>query len=187
MLAFVAAGYLLLALRVRLRAEAALGGKGALSITISFTALELRLDGEIVRKKEGIFLQLTPRYGKAFERSKKKQAARLRAALSYLSGALRSGRMERAELQMRVGLEGAGETALAAGALRAAVLSALSFADAKKTQVSIWPEFGGACFSAYACCIFSCPLGDIMTAVIKAAVKKTGKEGFWWKSIPLRA
>ena len=45
----------------------------------------------------------------------------------------------------------------------------------------------GDYFAAQLQGIFSCPAGDIIHAVIKSAVSKKQKEGFLWKSIPLRA
>lgn len=191
MLALIAAVYLLLALRVRLQADAALcGAQSSLSLTAYAAGVELRFDGEIRCGEGGLFLKITPRYGVPlrFSGPAKVHVRRLRAATPYLLAAVRAGRFERIALHMRLGLEDAAETAVAAGMVRALVLSALSCLGCRAdSDVRIAPDFGGAGVAAHARCIFSCQAGDIMFAVIKTAVRKTGKEGFGWKSIPLRA
>ena len=189
MLAVLALLYLMLAMRVRIRLDVSLGRSGSIAISVFIAVLEIRLDGQIVQEAGKAFPRLDIRYGKMrrFQLHGKRQGVIRRERYPYLIAALRTGRFDQAWLQMRIGLEDAGATALAAGALRAGVLSALSLINASGASVSILPDFGGTCFLMDVRCIFSCQPGDIMTAVIKTAVKKTGKEGLGWKSIPLRA
>ncbi|MGN0772339.1 MAG: DUF2953 domain-containing protein [Candidatus Ventricola sp.] len=191
MLSLIAALYLLLALRVRFRAEASVCGEGSsLSFAAGAAGVELRFDGELRREEGGLFLRVTPRYGAPLQFSKptKLHIRRLRAARPYLLAAVRAGRLERVTLRARLGLEDAAATAVAAGSLRALVLALLARLDSKAPcELRVTPDFGGVGLAAHACCIFSCQAGDIMFAVIKTAVRKTGREGFGWKSIPLRA
>ena len=101
---------------------------------------------------------------------------------------MRALRLEQVTLHARLGFEDAAETAVAAGCLRA-LLQALraGIGSDAPCELRITPDFGGVGLVAHARCIFSCQAGDIMFAVIKTAVRKTRREGFGWKSIPLRA
>lgn len=190
-LSLVAAAYLLLALRVRFRAELSLcSGESSLSIAANAAGVELRFDGKLRREEGGLFLHITPRYGAPLPISKptKLQAKKLRAARPYLLAAAHAARLEQVTLCARLGLEDAAETAAAAGGLRALTMALLTrIANKAPCALRITPDFGGVGLNAHACCIFSCQAGDIIFAVIKTAVRKTGREGFGWKSIPLRA
>ena len=57
----------------------------------------------------------------------------------------------------------------------------------RQADVRFGPVFGVPCFSPTAGGIRSDEDGDIIFAALTAALKKSGKEGFDWKSIPLRA
>ena len=97
-------------------------------------------------------------------------------------------RLEQITLRARLGFEDAAWTAVAAGSIRALVLALRACLSSDAPCVlRITPDFGGVGLVAHARCIFSCQAGDIMFAVIKTAVRKTRREGFGWKSIPLRA
>ena len=165
MLSLIAAVYLLLALRVRLQADASICGAGSsLSLAAGAAGVELRFDGVLRRGEDGFFLHITPRYGAPLHFSKptKLHIRRLRIARPYMLAAVHAGRLEQITLR--------------------ACLSS----DAP-CVLRITPDFGGVGLVAHARCIFSCQAGDIMFAVIKTAVRKTRREGFGWKSIPLRA
>lgn len=191
MLSLMAALYLLLALRVRVTADASLCGAGSsLSLCASVAGIELRFDGELRREDDGFFLHLIPRYGALphASGSASLRVRRLRAARPYLLAAAHAGRLEQLTFHARLGFEDAAQTAVAAGAIRALIraLCAGLFGNAP-CDLRITPDFGGVGFAAHARCIFSCQAGDIMFTVIKTAVRKTRREGFGWKSIPLRA
>lgn len=191
MLSLIAAVYLLLALRVRLQADASICGAGSsLSLAAGAAGVELRFDGVLRRGEDGFFLHITPRYGAPLHFSKpaKLHIRRLRIARPYMLAAVHAGRLEQITLRARLGFEDAAWTAVAAGSLRALVLAlrACLGSDAP-CELRITPDFGGVGLVAHARCIFSCQAGDIMFAVIKTAVRKTRREGFGWKSIPLRA
>lgn len=191
MLSLIAAVYLLLALRVRLQADASICGAGSsLSLAAGAAGVELRFDGVLRRGEDGFFLHITPRYGTPLHFSKptKLHLRRLRIARPYLLAAMRAGRLEQAALCARLGFEDAAWTAVAAGSVRALLLAlrACLGSDAP-CELRITPDFGGVGLVAHARCIFSCQAGDIMFAVIKTAVRKTRREGFGWRSIPLRA
>lgn len=191
MLSLIAALYLLLALRIRLQADASICGAGSsLSLAAGAAGVELRFDGELRREENGFFLHITPRYGAPLHFSKpaKLHVRRLRIAQPYLLAAVRAGRLEQAALCARLGLEDAAWTAVATGSIRALVLALLACLGSNAPcELRITPDFGGVGLVAHARCIFSCQAGDIMFAVIKTAVRKTRREGFGWKSIPLRA
>ena len=149
--------------------------------------MKLRYDGAILWKEDAPFLRIAPRYG----RTKRKTRADSRKSLRRIRRILwlaRTGRMECAMLHARIGLNDASQTALAAGALRALACAALlSCAGGARRELRVTADYDAVCFAAYGRCIFSCQAGDIMLAVLKAAVKKIGKEGFGWKSTPLKA
>ena len=191
MLSLIAAVYLLLALRVRLQADASICGAGSsLSLAAGAAGVELRFDGVLRRGEDGFFLHITPRYGSPLHFSKpaKLHIRRLRIARPYMLAAVHAGRLEQITLRARLGFEDAAWTAVAAGSIRALVLAlrACLISDAP-CVLRITPDFGGVGLVAHARCIFSCQAGDIMFAVIKTAVRKTRREGFGWKSIPLKA
>ena len=191
MLSLIAAVYLLLALRVRLQADASICGAGSsLSLAAGAAGVELRFDGVLRRGEDGFFLHITPRYGAPLHFSKptKLQVRRLRIARQYILAAVHAGRLEQITLRARLGFEDAAWTAVAAGSIRALVLALRACLSSDAPCVlRITPDFGGVGLVAHARCIFSCQAGDIMFAVIKTAVRKTRREGFGWKSIPLRA
>ena len=191
MLSLIAAVYLLLALRVRLQADASIcGAESSLSLSAGAAGVELRFDGELRRGKDGFFLHITPRYGAPLHLSRpaKLHVRRLRIARPYLLAAVRAGRLEQMTLRARLGFEDAAGTAVAAGSVRALLLAMCAcFGSNAPCELRIMPDFGGEDLVAHARCIFSCQAGDIMFAVIKTAVRKTRREGFGWKSIPLRA
>ena len=75
-----------------------------------------------------------------------------------------------------------------AGAARSLAASLLAVSGGRiPCDVRVEAAFDEPCFLLAARCIFSAAPGDIMFAVIKTAVRKTRREGFGWKSIPLRA
>lgn len=189
MLGLIASLYLLLALRVRLTADASICGAGSsLSLCAGAAGVELRFDGVLRREDAG--LHVTPRYGAPFRRTApaKQRIRQLRAARPYLLAAVRAGRLEQVTLRTRLGLEDAAWTAMAAGAIRALACTLHAcLGSGAPFELRVTPDFGGVGLVAHARCIFSCQAGDIMFAVIKTAVRKTGREGFGWKNIPLRA
>ena len=191
MLSLIAAVYLLLALRVRLQADASICGAGSsLSLAVGAAGVELRFDGVLRRGEDGFFLHIAPRYGAPLHFSKpaKLHVRRLRIARPYLLAAVRAGRLEQAALCARLGFGDAAWTAVAAGSVRALLLALRACLGSNvPCELHITPDFGGVGLVAHARCIFSCQAGDIMFAVIKTAVRKTRREGFGWKSIPLRA
>ncbi|MGN0775194.1 MAG: hypothetical protein ACI4MM_00810 [Candidatus Ventricola sp.] len=190
-LGLIAAVYLLLALRLRLTADASLCGENSsLSLSAGAAGVELRFDGVLRRGENRFSLHMTPRYGAPLrlKAPAKLRVRQLRSAWPYGLAVLQAGRLEQVTLHARIGLEDAGETAVAAGAVRALLLSLPACLGAKAPcDLRIMPDFGGVGLAAHGRCIFSCQAGDIMFAVIKTAVRKTGREGFGWKSIPLRA
>lgn len=191
MLSLIAAVYLLLALRVRVQADASICGPGSsLSLAALAAGVELRFDGVLRRGEAGFFLHVMPRYGAPLHASlpARLRIRQLRSARPYLLAAMRALRLEQVTLHARLGFEDAAETAVAAGCLRA-LLQALraGIGSDAPCELRVTPDFGGVGLVAHARCIFSCQAGDIMFAVIKTAVRKTRREGFGWKSIPLKA
>ncbi len=191
MLALVALTYLLLAMRVRIRTEAALWGtEGTLLLSAETVGVMIQFDGVILQKEKGILPTVRPRYGRLSmeKKTKAERGKSLRMIRRYLWFA-RTGKMEQLSLDARVGLGDAAQTAVAAGCLRA--LASAAFlklgSEADEELLRITPDFDHAGFCAQLRCIFSCQAGDIMLAAAKAALQKNRREGLGWKSIPLRA
>lgn len=186
----IAAVYLLLALRVRICAQAAFSHvDGSVSLSMGAAGAELRFDGELRMAQDGIRVCLVPRYGvlPRVGRGGGTRRDRLRRAKGWLRTFLRAVRIERAVLDLRVGMADAAQTAAAVGTLRAAGAAWAAYAGEYVPCIRIVPDFGNSGVAARACCIFSFQLGDIMLAAFRGAAKKTGREGLAWKSIPLRA
>ena len=189
MLGLLVLAYGLLAMRVRLRAEVSLfGGQGSLSLSADALGATLRFDAVLQADARG--LHVLPRYGFPFDAGALAgmTPGRLRRPLPYVRAALRAGRFERLALHVRLGLGDAGATAVAAGTVRALAAALLvPIQGGAPPDVRVEAAFGGAELAAHARCIFSFQPGDIMLAVLKTAASKTGREGFGWKSIPLKA
>jgi len=118
----------------------------------------------------------------------KKGMRRKRNGRSFLGRIIRACTIEGIGVEICIGTGDAAQTALAAGALRAGLTGVLSAVRIDgRTEVCVVPVFDKPCFSLAAQGILSAKLGDIMYAALRAALKKSGKEGFDWKSIPLRA
>lgn len=179
MLALVALVYLLLALRVRIRTEAALCGMaGALMLSAEAAGIAVRFDGEIQQKGKGIFLTIRPRYGRLSKEKKpeEERGKSLRLTRRYLWFA-RMGRIEQLLLDARIGLGDAAQTAIAAGSLRAIAATAFSRIDSKADfALHVMPDFERAGFCAQVRCIFSCQTGDIMLAALRTALQKNSKK-----------
>lgn len=180
MLGAIAALYLLLALRIHLEAEGFVhGGTGGLTLHVGAAGLVLHLEGKLQRDQEGILLSMTSRRSRSIRLSRptRQQEKRMRKAWPYARAALRAGRVEGLGLQIRLGLEDAAETAIAAGAL-AAILSALlaGLGGGMPWALRVTPDFKGAGFAARGHCTFSFQSGDIVAAVMKTALKRAGRE-----------
>lgn len=183
--------YGLLSTRVMIDAALSVNGaQNAASLAVRAWGLCLRLDGTIEREGAGIRLYFTPRYGsRQFgQRYFRGQARKLRAYSWAIRAAMRTVRIGQVDWHMRVGTQEASLTAMIAGGVRSAIASFLAFsAQRPPCDIRIEADFHTPCFVLDARCIFSLVPGDIMIAVVKAAVKKTQREGFKWLSIPLRA
>lgn len=87
-------------------------------------------------------------------------------------------RVHELEMMLRIGLDEAWSTAIAAGSTHATLNSALGAAQLSAvSRVQIIPDFAATCFCAHLRCIFSVTLGDIMLSVIKTALKSAGRRG----------
>lgn len=150
----------------------------------------MRFDGIIEQKSGALTLRLKPRYGAGLRKPHMKAPSldALRRAKPFILAAMREVEFTHLDLHMRLGMEEAWSTAVAAGAIRAAASAVLScLKNVPPCDLHVEADFRAPCFLMSAHCIFSAMPGDIMFAVIKTAVKKTQKEGFKWISIPLRA
>ena len=91
-------------------------------------------------------------------------------------------------VRIRLGTGDAAATAVAAGMIQSLIKAAFSAAGASGfSEVSVFPDFAKPCAVLNARCIFSFSFGDVMGAAVRAAVKKTRKEGFKWLSTLSRA
>ena len=115
----------------------------------------------------------------------KKTGEKPKGALRVIKGA---AKIQRIFITSRVGTGDAMQTAMAVGAVRAGVFAALgTLGVTAHARVSVLPDYRKPGFELHACCIFSMTLGDIIYSAAREAVKKRGKEGTRWSSIPLRA
>ena len=105
----------------------------------------------------------------------KQRRKRLRSIKRLL---FRCARISELNIRGQIGLDEAWNTALAAGSVRAAVYSVLSFLRmAERATVCILPDYSSACFCVHLRCIFSVRAGDLMFSAIKAALQQAaGKE-----------
>lgn len=179
MLGVIAAVYLLLALRIHIGAEAAVRGtEASLSLNVGALGLRLHVDGELRREAKGLALRIGQ--GNAplrLSRPTKAQTQHMRRLWPYALAAIRAGRFEGLALQVRLGLGDAAQTALAAGALRA-LLSALlaALGGGLPCMLRIVPDFKGTGLEAHGQGVFLFQAGDVMAAVMRAALKRARKE-----------
>lgn len=183
--------YLLLCVPLTVRAGVGINGvQSSVCASISVLMAEAHFDGVIEHGSGAVLPHVTPRYA---QMPKPKGSARdrlraARAAMPYLRAVMKAAHWQQLEIDMRVGLEEAWGTAVAAGAARALVFSVLSgLGVVPPCDLRIEPDFRAPCLVLNARCIFFVRAGDIMLAVIRNAVKKTQKEGLKWSSIPSRA
>ena len=191
MLGAIAALYLLLALRIHLEAEGFVhGGTGELALRVGAAGMALHLEGQLRRDREGLLLSMTSRRSRSIRlrRPTGQQEQRMRMAWPYVRAALRAGRLEGLGLQIRLGLEDAAETAIAAGAL-AAILSALlaGLGGGMPWALRVTPDFRNAGFSAQGRFACSFQAGDIVAAVTRTAIKRAGREKAAMKAEKYRA
>ena len=165
----VALIYLLLAMEVTLRARLCLdGARGSVQLEAGALGVFFHMDAEL--SLEPGHTRLIRRYAAQRARKRRRRTVPLRAARPYLLAALRAGRVERARLAMRLGMEDAAQTAMAAGTMRALVL-ALSASLGLRAEALVEPEFRARCFLMAAQGIFSARPGDIMFAMIRVLVR----------------
>lgn len=181
--------YLLLSLRVTVRLSAGIGAQqSAVSASVGALGLWVRYEGVIVL--EGAKPHVQPRYGSKKRKGKKlkQRLDRCKRLWPWLRALVPCLDFARCDLLLRIGLGQADETAVAAGALRAAISAlAASLPAAPPLRLHVQADFERPAFLGVGHCIFSFALGDIMFAAARFALRKTRREGFGWISIPLRA
>lgn len=162
--------YWLLALRVTVRTGVVISGtRGNYYIDAGLPFASVRLDREL--DWPALYNMVKPHAGK----KRRRITPRL----------LRLGRFESVHMSVRIGLDDAAATAVAAGTLRAALLSAAPGLGIP-ICADVRPDFAGTCCLIAARGIVSFCAGDIILAAAAARIRKR-KEGFGWKSIPSRA
>ncbi|HIS94790.1 MAG TPA: hypothetical protein IAC19_03355 [Candidatus Ventricola gallistercoris] len=183
--------YLFLCLPLTVRAGVGINGvQSSVRASVSMLMVEAHFDGVIEHGGGAALPHVIPRYAQMPKQkgSVRERLRMARVAKPYLRAAMEAAQWQQLEIDMRVGLEEAWETAVAAGAARALVFSALSgLGCVPPCDLRIEPDFRAPCLVLNARCIFFVRAGDIMLAVIRNAVKKTQKEGLKWSSIPSRA
>ena len=166
----VALIYLLLAMEVTVRARLCLNGaRGSIQLEAGALGVFFHTDGELSLNPGRPHLKR--RYASPNARKHPRRAVSLRTARPYLLAAIRAGRVEQARLSMRLGLEDAAQTAMAAGAVRALVLALLAGLGLR-AEARVEPEFRAPCFLMAAQGIFSARPGDIMFAMIRILVRR---------------
>ena len=137
----------------------------------------------------GLSVRINRPVGHGLDRKRAgERAKRVHAKRKMIRAALRCARWGQTDVAIRIGMGDAAQTAVLAGGLRAGA-QALSAAAGRRFPllVRIEPDFSRVCLSVEARCIFSFVPGDIMLAVILAAVRKNAGGEFRWKSIRLKA
>ena len=166
----VALIYLLLAMEVTVRARLCLNGaRGSVQLEAGALGFFFHMDGELSlgpgRPK------MKRRYAAPREHRRPRRAVPLRRVRPYLLAAIRAGRVEQARLSLRLGLEDAAQTAMAAGAVRALVLALLA-GFGVPLELRVEPDFQSSCVLMAAQGIFSARPGDIMFAMIRVLVRR---------------
>lgn len=183
--------YAALSTRVLVNAGVGLHGlHGTTALSVRAYGICLRLDGVIERAGTQLRLRMRPRYGQRTfdERTLRAGAASFKRYGWAMRAALGSVRWGQLDVYLRAGTDEAWSTALLAGAARSLAASLLAVSGGRiPCEVRVDAAFDKPEFLLASRCIFSAVPGDIMFAVVKAAVKKTRREGFGWLSIPLRA
>lgn len=191
MLALVALAYWLLCLRLQVCIEASLyDWHGNVSLRVGAYGISLRYDTEIWLAEKPSLVHAKPRYPSVQRKRTKWQKHIRRFLRSHLRSIITERRFERIVIHARVGMGDAAETAIACGALQTVLYTLFMPTDGGCCDLRIIPDYSCACLCAMAQGIFSCQPGDIILAALQDArrkQKKTGKEGFNWKSILLRA
>lgn len=186
MLWLVGALYLLLSLPMTIRLGVSLSGlSGSAQATVFWLGFGARMDSEIVWDRRPKVLVRYAAPGKpAGKRALNVPPDAVRAML----------RMGRWDIRVLVGLGDAAQTAVAVGALRAALCAVMAGGRlCGSTQVGA--DFAADRFLMTARCIIRAPLGDIMLIGVRAARKarrkkrrtSARKEGGAWSTIPSRA
>ena len=192
MLSLIAIAYWLMCVRLKVCVEASLReDEGSVALSIGACGVMLRYDARLMLGREGALFRLTPRYPGKRRKESGGAAQRqiLRLLEPYLKDVLLGRRFDRIVIRARLGLADAAQTALLCGAMHALLCALLSSNEKTLPRIlNVQPDFSGGGLCMFAQGIFSCQAGDIMLAARKGARRrKTGKEGFRWKSIPLRA
>lgn len=186
MLWLVGALYLLLSLPMTIRLGASLNGlNGSAQATLFWLGFGTRMDSEIVWDGRPKVLVRYAAPGKpAGKRAKSVPPGAIRTLLC----------MGRWDIRVLVGLGDAAQTAVAVGALRAA-LCAVMAGGRLSGSAQVGADFAAERFLMTARCIIRAPLGDIILIGVRAARKarrkkrraSVRKEGRTWSSIPSRA
>lgn len=181
--------YLLLCVPVTVHASVGVNDRqSACQAALHILGIGLRFDG--IFSGRGIRIRLIRRYGGENDTSHEISVSisAFKRIKPYLRSVLGCLRFERLNVAMRVGLDDAAHTAVAAGAFRAFAASLFSMLTLTGvSSLNVQADFSAPCFLMTGDCIFQAVPGDIMLAVVKTAVKKTRREGFKWSSTPSRA
>lgn len=170
MLYLIALLYWLLCMRLRVQMEAFFtNGRCGAAFSVSMLGVHMRRDYVLVRGERAFSLRFKP-CGRKQKTRKDSSMSRFisRLAKHILLDSLRDGRFEKIELRLSLG--DACETAIAAGAAHALLCAVLaSMGGLRGCDLCVIPDFKADCPCTHAVGLFSCRLGDIMLAALKAA------------------
>ena len=162
--------YLLLSMRIQADVHLQMGqAKSRFRFTVRTWGICVTADGPVTmkldREKAGV------------------QWRKIRAGWPLMRAALGAIHWGQADVDLCIGSGDAALTAMVSGASGALIAAFQALLGAHcPCRVRIQPVFGGQHFALSARCIFSAAPGDIISAVVRAAVKKTQREGFSWLS-----
>ena len=116
------------------------------------------------------------------------QVQKVKRAWPFAKAIIQAIRWGQTDVRLCIGTGDAALTAMMAGMVGSLGSSLQAVAGQRfPFDIQAYPVFNGLCFELKSRCIFSLVPGDIMFAVARAAVRTMQKEGFSWRSIPLKA
>ena len=184
--------YLLLCLPITVRACVGINEvQSSVRASVSMLMLDADFDGVIERRRGVLSLSLSPRYTK--NRRPKGSMPKLRiqtlqATRPFVRAVLDTAQWQTLQLRLRLGLEEAWSTAVAAGSVRALVLALLAgLRHVPPCDIHVDADFRAPCLVMTAHCVFSVRAGDVMLAVLRTAARKAKRQRRQEIRIPSKA
>jgi len=170
--------YLLLAMPLLGSVRATISAlEGEAVVSMRLAGLTLEHDSSLAVGENGWPFSTAPIWGAP--QKKENTGKRTQLLRRHIEHVIRqTAQIKSIDVSMRIGLDEAWSTALAAGGARAAVFSALSILPAaRNAAVCVIPDFFAPCFSVRLRCIFSVTIGDIVLRAAKLSIIRAAGKG----------